>query len=79
MSGLEAVGNMFMGPKTNEEARRRTEMYNQSEADVLQFGGCRDDQTSADARINGQASGAMVRLISFVHPSTPFLHSFNCL
>jgi len=41
------------GNKTNEAARKRTEMENQSPADVIQIGGCRDDQTSADARING--------------------------
>lgn len=58
-SGLEAVGSLLMGPKNNEAARRRTEENNQSEADVLQFGGCRDDQTSADAHIGGQASGAL--------------------
>ena len=57
--GLEALGNYFMGGKTNEEARRKTELENQSEADVIQFGGCLDDQTSADAKINGQNSGAM--------------------
>jgi len=28
-------------------------------ADVIQFSGCRDDQTSADATLAGQASGAM--------------------
>lgn len=56
---IEGVGNLIFGNKTNEEARRRTEMENQSPADVIQIGGCRDDQTSADARINGQASGAL--------------------
>jgi hypothetical protein len=28
-------------------------------ADVIQFSGCKDEQTSADAFINGEASGAM--------------------
>lgn len=50
---IEGVGNLLFGNKTNEEARRRTEQENQSAADVVQIGGCRDDQTSADARING--------------------------
>ena len=58
-SGLETMGRMFMGPKNNEAARRRTEQNNQSEADVIQFGGCRDDQTSADAHIHGDFSGAL--------------------
>ena len=48
-----------MGPKNNEAARRRTEQNNQNEADVIQFGGCRDDQTSADAHIDGDFSGAL--------------------
>ncbi|ORX34089.1 peptidase C14, partial [Piromyces finnis] len=29
------------------------------DADVIQFSGCRDNQTSADAKINNQATGAM--------------------
>jgi hypothetical protein len=28
-------------------------------ADVIQFSGCRDEQTSADANIGGQSTGAM--------------------
>jgi hypothetical protein len=30
-----------------------------SDADVIQFSGCRDDQTSADAHIDNQATGIM--------------------
>jgi hypothetical protein len=58
-SGLETMGRLLMGPKNDEAARRRTEQNNQSEADVIQFGGCRDDQTSADAHIDGDYSGAL--------------------
>jgi hypothetical protein len=50
---MDGVGSLLFGNKTNEAARKRTEMENQSPADVIQIGGCRDDQTSADARING--------------------------
>jgi len=32
---------------------------NATNADILMFSGCKDDQTSADATINGEASGAM--------------------
>jgi metacaspase-1 len=32
---------------------------NQTKADVIQFSGCRDEQTSADATIANQATGAM--------------------
>ena len=50
---MEGIGNLLMGNRTNEDARRRTEQMNQSEADVIQFGGCQDSQTSADANIGG--------------------------
>lgn len=50
---IDGVGSLLFGNKTNEAARKRTEQENQSAADVVQIGGCRDDQTSADARING--------------------------
>lgn len=56
---LEGIGGLLFGNKTNEAARQRTEQQNQSLADVIQIGGCRDDQTSADAHINGEASGAL--------------------
>lgn len=50
---IDGVGSLLFGNKTNEAARKRTEQENQSAADVVQIGGCRDDQTSADARIDG--------------------------
>lgn len=54
---IDGVGSLLFGNKTNEAARRRTEQENQSAADVIQIGGCRDDQTSADARIDGALDG----------------------
>ncbi|KNE65636.1 hypothetical protein AMAG_09619 [Allomyces macrogynus ATCC 38327] len=49
-------------PKTGEEpeeelARRKAALS--TEADVLSFSGCQDSQTSADANIGGQATGAL--------------------
>lgn len=46
-------------------------MENQSAADVIQIGGCRDDQTSADARINGtpapvERAGALCFVLSML-------------
>jgi len=39
----------------NEEARKKAEKERtNTDADVIQFSGCRDDQTSADARIDGR-------------------------
>ncbi|ORY05241.1 metacaspase [Basidiobolus meristosporus CBS 931.73] len=49
----------LMRPPTNKEAQKKTEETRKSNADVIQFAGCRDDQTSADATINNQATGAM--------------------
>ncbi|RKP22239.1 peptidase C14, caspase domain-containing protein [Syncephalis pseudoplumigaleata] len=46
-------------PGDNAEAQKRSEKMRRSDADVIQFSGCRDDQTSADATIENQATGAM--------------------
>ena len=43
----------------NSAAREKTIKTRSTEADVIQISGCRDAQTSADAQINGQATGAM--------------------
>lgn len=39
----------------SDQARRK----NTSQADVIMFSGCKDDQTSADANEAGKATGAM--------------------
>ena len=62
-----AVGSITQGMKLllsgnsegNSEAREKTIKTRSTEADVIQFSGCRDSQTSADANIDGQATGAM--------------------
>ena len=43
----------------NSAAREKTIKTRSTEADVIQFSGCRDSQTSADAQIGGEATGAM--------------------
>ncbi|KAL7543760.1 hypothetical protein ACHAXR_013058 [Thalassiosira sp. AJA248-18] len=43
----------------NSAAKEKTIKTRTTEADVIQFSGCRDSQTSADAQIGGQATGAM--------------------
>ena len=43
----------------NSAAREKTIKTRSTEADVIQFSGCRDSQTSADAHIGGEATGAM--------------------
>ncbi|EGF82355.1 hypothetical protein BATDEDRAFT_9780 [Batrachochytrium dendrobatidis JAM81] len=47
-------------PSANAEAaRKKTIEQKSSEADVVMFSGCKDSQTSADAVIDGSATGAM--------------------
>jgi hypothetical protein len=43
----------------NSAAKEKAIKTRTTEADVIQFSGCKDSQTSADAHINGQATGAM--------------------
>ncbi|OUM65245.1 hypothetical protein PIROE2DRAFT_41838 [Piromyces sp. E2] len=43
------------GAAANQNAIKRRK----HDADVIQFSGCRDNQTSADAKINNEATGAM--------------------
>jgi hypothetical protein len=43
----------------DSEAQNRAEKLRATNADVLQFSGCRDEQTSADATIGGKATGAL--------------------
>ena len=43
----------------NSAAKEKTITTRSTEADVIQFSGCRDSQTSADAHIGGEATGAM--------------------
>jgi hypothetical protein len=54
---MEAVKHMLT-PGGNEEARKKAEKERtNTDADVIQFSGCRDDQTSADAKIDGEGEG----------------------
>lgn len=51
---------MMEGDKEgNAAARQKTIDTRSTEADVVSFSGCKDSQTSADATIGGQATGAM--------------------
>lgn len=43
----------------NSAAREKAVQTRSTEADVIQFSGCKDHQTSADAHIDGKATGAM--------------------
>eukprot|EP00535_Pseudo-nitzschia_heimii_P003180 CAMPEP_0197174868 /NCGR_PEP_ID=MMETSP1423-20130617/1226_1 /TAXON_ID=476441 /ORGANISM="Pseudo-nitzschia heimii, Strain UNC1101" /LENGTH=352 /DNA_ID=CAMNT_0042623869 /DNA_START=131 /DNA_END=1188 /DNA_ORIENTATION=+ len=43
----------------SNEARNKVIKANTTKADIIMFSGCKDDQTSADTRVDGEASGAM--------------------
>ena len=43
----------------SNDARKKAIKANTTKADIIMFSGCRDDQTSADTRVDGEASGAM--------------------
>jgi len=50
---------MNSGKGGDSAAREKTIKTRSTEADVIMFSGCKDSQTSADANIGGQATGAM--------------------
>lgn len=53
MKDLMAGAKMLFSGGSNKEAQAHAERTRTSEADVILFSGCRDDQTSADAFIDG--------------------------
>ena len=59
-SGLAGMKLIMKGDNGgNSAAKEKAIKTRTTEADVIQFSGCKDSQTSADAHINGQATGAM--------------------
>lgn len=58
-SGMKALQAMMQGPgKADPEAQKRAIAIKTTLADVITLSGCRDEQTSADANIDGTACGA---------------------
>lgn len=57
------VKGLFMGgggkDDRSKDARKKAIRENTTKADILMFSGCKDDQTSADTQVQGEASGAM--------------------
>ena len=54
MEAKNLAQNLMQGSGANrEKARQKMELMKGSRALVVQFSGCRDDQTSADAHIGG--------------------------
>jgi hypothetical protein len=59
-SGMAGMKLIMKGDNGgNSAAKEKAIKTRTTEADVIQFSGCKDSQTSADAHINGQATGAM--------------------
>ncbi|KAI8080242.1 caspase domain-containing protein [Gilbertella persicaria] len=56
LSSLIGLGKNLMSKKNVDE---RIKKFKSSEADVIMFSGCKDNQTSADAMENGASTGAM--------------------
>ncbi|KAI8983958.1 peptidase C14, caspase domain-containing protein [Mycotypha africana] len=56
LSSILSAGKQMLQSKMVSSKNRRE---NSSKADVIMFSGCKDDQTSADAKEAGQATGAM--------------------
>ena len=53
-AGIKAITLFLQDPqKPNEEARQRQIQIRSAVADVIQFSGCRDEQTSADGECVG--------------------------
>ena len=57
---LKGMKLLMSGEKGgNSKAKEKSIKTRSTEADVIQFSGCRDSQTSADAHINGEATGCL--------------------
>eukprot|EP01103_Thecamoeba_quadrilineata_P003924 TRINITY_DN13659_c0_g1_i1.p1 TRINITY_DN13659_c0_g1~~TRINITY_DN13659_c0_g1_i1.p1 ORF type:complete len:357 (-),score=64.43 TRINITY_DN13659_c0_g1_i1:80-1150(-) len=57
--GIMGLAKGLYGGYKAKNSGSKNKTAKASEADVLMIAGCRDDQTSADASISGQATGAM--------------------
>lgn len=58
--GMEVISKLKAPPQAaNSEAQKKAILIRSSLADVISWSGCRDEQTSADASIGGEATGAM--------------------
>ena len=71
---------MKSGKSGDSAAREKTKQTRTTEADVIQFSGCKDEQTSADAMIGGQATGAMsYALITCLQKNKTLLQYMPCI
>lgn len=59
MRGMQEGLKMMMSGGGDSGAQAKAEATRTTDADVIMFSGCQDNQTSADASIGGEATGAM--------------------
>ena len=59
MRSIFGAVKVIMSGGSKDEAYQKTKKTRTSPADVIMLSGCKDDQTSADASIGGEATGAM--------------------
>ena len=57
--GLGGVVKTFMNQGKAEKANQYSKQTNTAPCDAISLSGCKDDQTSADSKENGTATGAM--------------------
>lgn len=59
MKGVKGLFKTVMNKDKAEQANQMSKQTKTALADVISISGCKDDQTSADAKENGQSTGAM--------------------
>lgn len=71
MTGLKGIFNTVVNRDRAEEANEMSKKTKGSVADVITLSGCKDNQTSADAKEQGQSTGAMSYAFISVMQSNP--------
>ena len=61
---------LMQGPSAHTADPAKAVQIKTTLADVIQFSGCRDDQTSADAKINNEATGSAEASLFFLSTLT---------
>merc|ERR1712137_137381 len=65
--------------KKSKKVKKQGELPGTSAADVMLYSGCRDDQTSADTSVGGEATGAMTWAFTSAFKKNPNLTYFGVL
>lgn len=65
--------------KKSKKVQKQGELPGTSAADVMLYSGCRDDQTSADTSVGGEATGAMTWAFTSAFQKNPNLTYYGVL